>query len=346
MPLSPEWAAIAAKRALLREQTELLGQELDWLSDPGRIPLDALGPATKHGDVPSRCFSLATWFLIEIVRAAKGVCSRLRWEETLDQHRVPAQLWTRVSHAVMEPTSRYAPGIYAMAELVAVAPPVALRESIPLSDWGSIARRTEKFATKMSCDGTELQVIIRDYLRKRISATEAASQRVLDPALLRLDDTMSLTSVTPIEDLVAVANAAIRKYIRPTKGVCVAMLAHAPYGDQERAAPSTMYGAVWSAFAGAAERLVFPNIDLSTVDRSPPCGQDPDFATLIDALARQRALALKQGNSAKSWHTAKELAKEMLDGQVQQPQPSTTQLELLEKVEALFGTTSGRSNGL
>src|SRR5262245_42971877 len=78
----PENAETAAKRALLREQTQLLGEELSWLADPGRIPPEAAEPSSAADDLYERCFCLATWFLAQIVQAAGRVQHKLTWEET------------------------------------------------------------------------------------------------------------------------------------------------------------------------------------------------------------------------------------------------------------------------
>src|SRR5689334_10692561 len=121
----PDASELNAKRALLKQQTELLGAELPWLSDPSRIPAEALGPA-QSDDLAEQCFNLGTWVLVEVVGAANSVQQRLTWEETLDYYKVPVELQERILRAVLEPTSRHAPGILAMCEIVAATPVVAI----------------------------------------------------------------------------------------------------------------------------------------------------------------------------------------------------------------------------
>ena len=302
----PERPEVAAKRALLREQTRFLGEELPWLSDPNSIPAEAAQPSGAYDDLYERCFSLATWLLAQIVRAANRVQHKLSWEETFDYYNVPSEIQERVLRAVLEPTSRHAPGIFAMCEIVAAVPEVAIRESVPRSDWGTIARDTEKFGTKISYDGTDLQVLIRDYLRKSPETAKQRYQRVLEPALLRLDDETGLTSITPIDDLISSAKVAVAEHIRPPKGVCVALLAKAPVCEHDFTAPTTMYGAIWSAYAQAADRIIFSNVDLRRLDISPPAEPDVGFAAAFDALARRRAADWKDGYPGKIWRAAKD----------------------------------------
>jgi hypothetical protein len=326
----PEKAEVSAKRALLRQQTQLLGEQLTWLSDPSKIPAEALGSSAKYGDLPEQCFNLAIWLLAEIVRAANSVQHELSWEETFDQYEVPSELKPRVLRAVLEPASRHAPGIFAISEIVAAAPVMATRESIPLNGWGHIARSTEKFGAKISWDGSDLQVLIRNYLRKPPEATEYSYQRVLNPALLRLDGETGVTSVTPIDDLISAAKAAITEHIRPAKGVCVAMLAKAPVCDHA----ATMYGAIWSAYAAAANRLIFPNIDLRGADIPPQAGPDPNFATVLDALARQRAAEWARGYPAKIWQAARHDIETVLAAHGRQQQ-TTVKPEFVYDIKAL-----------
>jgi hypothetical protein len=308
----PERTELSAKRALLTQQTELLGGELPWLSDPSKIPAEALAYSAECDDLPEQCFNLATWVLAEVVRAANSVQQKLSWEETFDYYKVPFELKQRILRAVLEPTSRHAPGIFAMSEIVAATPVVATRESVPLSGWGSIAGRTEKFGAKISYDGTDLQVLVRNYLRKPPPTTKSPYLRVMDPTLLRLDDEMGLTSVTPIDDLVSAAKTSITEHIRPPKGVCVAIQANAPVCERASIAPVTMYGAIWSAFTAAANRLIFPNLDMSRVEIRPQAEPDPHFAVAIDALARHRAEEWRLRYPAKIWQAAKDDIKTVL----------------------------------
>lgn len=302
----PERAEVSARRALLRQQTELLGEELPWLSEPSKVPAEAVRSAVECDDLTEQCFNLATWVLAEVVRGANRTQQKLRWEETFDYYKVPLELKSRVMRSVLEPTSRHAPGIFAMCEIVAATPMVAIRESIPLSSWGAIARSTEKFGAKISCDGTDLQVLIRNYLRKPPQTTKYPYQRVLEPALLRLDDETGITSVTPIDALIAVAKTAVAEHIRPPKGVCVALLANAPACEHGSTAAVTMYGAIWSAYAAAAAHLIFPNVNISKAEIPAQAEPDPHFAVAIDALAKHRAEEWRLGYPAKIWQAAKE----------------------------------------
>jgi hypothetical protein len=333
-------AALGAKRALLRQQTELLGQDLPWLSVPNRIPDEAIGPAGESRDIPYQCFALATWMLVEVVRAAMGVQDRLSWAATLDRHKVPLVLQSRVRRAVLEPTSRHAPGLFAMSEIVAVVPAVAMRESVPPSGWGAIAQRAEKFAARISRDGSDLHVLIRNYLRRPPGSTDG--RRELDPTLLRVDAETGVTSVTPIHMLISTAKTAIAQRIGPASGVCAALLAKAPACPYAAAAPTTMYGALWSAYAAAADRLIFQRADLRRMEIPGQAEPDPHFAAALDALARCRASELRLGHPAQTWQAARDGGRRVLSAQARSPR-TAAQAELARQVAVLFGSSPAES---
>ena len=302
----------SAKRALLRQQTQLLGERLTWLSDPGIIPTHALGDSAKGKDLPYQCFNIAAWMLMEVVLAADSVQQQLSWQDIFDQYKVPPTLEPRILRTVLEPTSRYAPGIFAMCEIVAVAPAVAARASIPRGGWEAIAGKSEKFGAKISCDGSHLQVLIRNYLSNHEQTATRVKPRVLDPALLRLDDDLGITTVTPIDDLVMAAKAAITKNIEPARGVCVAMMAKAPSSERGAAEPTSMYEAIWSAYTSAVGRLVFSNAEIEMAEITAQCGPDPRMMEVMDLLARDRAAALRANFPSQIWAAAQNDIKTLL----------------------------------
>jgi hypothetical protein len=303
---------LSAKRTLLKQQTQLLGEKLPWLSDPRKIPDEALGDSGESGDLPYQCSKLAAWVLMEVVLAADSVQQQLSWEGTFEEYSVPSTLEPRILRAVLEPTSRYAPGIFAMSEIVAATPVVAARASVPRGGWGSIARKSENFGARISCDGSHLQVLIRNYLTKPAQTAVPVKQRVLDPSLLRLDEELGISTVTPVDDLVSAAKTAISEYIEPAKGVCVAILARAPACQHAPAGPANMYGAIWSAYTAAVDRLIFSTAEIDMAGIPAQCGPDPRFAEVIAALARQRAAALEDNYASKIWRDAQDEIKCLL----------------------------------
>jgi hypothetical protein len=286
-------SAIHAKRALLRQQTQLLGNELSWLREPDSIPREALGSSADSGALPAQCFHLAAWMVREIALAANRLCPKLDWESAFDTYGVTTEQKLRIKRAVLEPVTRYAPGMIALSEIVAVTPLVTTRASVRRAEWGRVARLAEGFGAKISCDGTNVQLVIRNYLRDTTDATVWRSTPVLDSALLKLDDETGVSSVTPIDDLISTARVAVIEHLGPATGMCVAMQARAPVCDHVHATPATMYGAIWTAYVAAVERLVFPNIDLSGVVIRPQAGPDPHVPAAMDRLARERAADLK-----------------------------------------------------
>ena len=284
-------AAIDARRALLRQQTQLVGEELPWLVDPDRVPADAIG---SSADLSEQYFQLAVWIVTEVVQAARRVEPKLGWEDVLSRHRVTDDLETRVVRAVLDPATQYAPGILAVAEIVAAVPDVASRDAVPRRNWARVAMDAEALGAKLSCDGTDVQVLVRDYLRKPPHATANPNLRVLDAALLCTDDSGQLTTVTPIDALVSAAKTAAAAHIRPPRGMCVAMQAKAPGALATAGASTTMYGAIWSSYAAAAARLIFPRVDTAHTPVAPRPDPDPHFALAFDELARRRGEMLRR----------------------------------------------------
>jgi hypothetical protein len=294
--------AVRSRRALLREQTQLIGEELEWLEKPAIISRDAVGLSDETDEAGNAYLRVAAWILLQIVRAAHNVQHKLHWEETFDRYHVTPKIQERIRAAVLEPTSRYGPGILAMAEIVAVAPLLAERERVPRVEWGTIARKAENFAVRISCDGSEVQVLLRQYLSRPSVIEKPAQRMVLDEALFQLDDTFGFSTVTPIDDLVMVAANVVTKYIRPAEGACVAMYAKSPPSLLTQAAPvSTMYGAIWSAFSALAERFIFPQIAIEAIKLRPKASPDVDYALRLEDLAQRRASELRTGNPKRSW---------------------------------------------
>jgi hypothetical protein len=179
---------------------------------------------------------------------------------------------------------------------------VAARDGVPRDDWDGAVGSAERFAAAISCDGTDVQALLRGYLRKPAAAPARAPE--LNPALLRFDAEGGLATVTPLEDLLSAARAAVAAHIGEPRGVCVALQAPARGRAPEARAETSMFSAIWWASPAAASRLILPRvkIDRAAVPaRSPP---DSRFRVAMEALARERAMALHQGLSAQAWRAA------------------------------------------
>lgn len=292
---SEEWDAIQARRALLREQTKLVGARLAWLADPALIPEHAVDSSVTPDDLQLAAFSLAGWMLIEIVQAADQVYQKLDWEGAIKGFRVAARLQESVSRAVLCPAARHAPGLFAMAEIIAVVPMVASRSGLARDRWREVANRSQDFGAMLAHDGTAVQILIRSYLS---SADTHAGGRVrsLNPALLQLDDKGGLTTVTPLAGLLSAARDAATRHNEWYHATCVAMQAPAPEAvDRTRAA--TMFGAIWSSFVAAADRFVFPRFDPSRDSVDAEAGPDPSYAQALDRLAAGRRETLAEAAS-------------------------------------------------
>lgn len=284
-----EWNAIQARRALLRQQTRLLGPRLAWLADPELIPEYAVDSSIAPDDVHLAAFSLAGWMLIEIVEAADQVHRALDWEQAFERFRVAPRLQESVSRAVLCPASRHAPGLFAVAEIISVIPMVAGRSGLARDRWRDIADRSQDFGAMLAHDGTAVQILVRNYL-SRPETPAGRSVRSLDPAGLRLDENGGLTTVTPLADLLSAARDAAARHNEAYHATCVALQASAPDGTRA----TSMFGAIWSSFAHAANRLVFPRVDLGHDSVPPEAGPDPGYAQALDRLAAQRGEVLAQ----------------------------------------------------
>lgn len=286
-----EWSAIQARRALLREQLELVAVQLPWLSDPSLIPDAAIVPLAGFGDVDLAAFSLAAWMLIEIVRVADGVNHELGWRQAFERHRVPPALQGSVARSVLLPAARHAPGLFAMAEIVSVVPKLAHRAGFPQDRWRGIVAGSELLARHFALGNTAIQVLLRCYLSRATPPEEERGVRSLDPAKLRLDENGGLTTVTPLETLSRAARRAAARggyrYVAP----CVAMSARiASTGAGE--AGDSVFGAIWATWVQAANRLLFSRFDPSRDAAWVQAEADPDCAGAFDAITAQRRATL------------------------------------------------------
>jgi hypothetical protein len=275
---------------------ELLGPRLSWLADPDLIPSHAVDAAVASNDFRHAAFSLAAWMLIELVEAADQLYQKLDWEQTITRFRVPPRLQASVLRAVLCPASRYAPGLFAIAEIISVIPVVASRSGLSRDCWHKIARRSEAFGAMLSRDGTVVQVLVRKYLSRSDSGADGRSVRFLNPALLRLDAGCGVTTVTPLGDLLTAAREAAARHKAWSRANCLALHVLAPQANDGRAA-STMFGAIWSSFADAANRLVFPRFDNCRELVPPETVPDLGFAETFKRLAAERGEELAQAAS-------------------------------------------------
>ena len=285
MPLE-EWHATLARRALLRQQTELIGPRLPWLADPARIPDDAIASSVAHDDIHLAAFSLAGWMLIEFVRAANHVHLALDWERAIEQFEVAPRLHESVARAVLAPASRHAPGLFAIAEIISVVPKVASRAGLRRDRWPEVAARAQAFGSALARDSTAVQVLIRSYLSRTESSDDHRGLRALNAAWLRLDDVTGLTTVTPVETVLAAAREAAARHGHSYHATCVALQARAP--EALAGTIGTMFGAIWSSFTHAADRLVFPRFNPDRDSVPPEAGPDAACAATLESLAAQR----------------------------------------------------------
>jgi hypothetical protein len=280
-----------AQRVLLRRQAELLVARLPWLRDPDRIPSHALGEGRDLQVYPSTgCYRLARWMVSDIVVAVHRARDELPWAETLMRHGVPAGAHPTVQRVVLEPVTRYGPGILALAEIVASVPVVAVRSGAARSDWPQIAARSRHLGLQLSRDSTDVQVIIRRYLRGPPEAVPSIA--MLDAALLRLDGSRGVTSVTPMDELILAAREAVRAHIGPHAGICLARLVRSG-GDDRGVSGETMFDAVWAAFVHAAARHLFPRIVAARLEIPDQPARDRGAKHALDRLAQARAAELR-----------------------------------------------------
>lgn len=294
-------AVAAARRVLLRQQAHLLIDALPWLSDPDCIPSTVLGEGARgHLEPSAGCFLLARWMVTEVVIAAHRVRHDLSWADVMERHSVPSELQASVRGSVLESVTRYGPGILALSEIVASTPVLAVRVGAARSDWPGIARRSQDLGERLSRNGTDLQVVIRRYLHRRmIDAAESAP--ALDPARLRLNEDRGVTSVTPIDELVLAAKESVRAHIGPPQGVCLALVVPGP-DDDRVAGYKTLFDAVWAAYVSAAARFIFPRVDPARLETPEQSGPDPGVRQAIDRITRERATELARRSPRAGHH--------------------------------------------
>ena len=109
---------------------------------------------------------MARWMVTEVVIAAHRLRHDLSWADAVERHHVPPELQAIVRGSVLESVTRYGPGIIALAEIVASTPALAVRDGAMRSDWPVIAHRSQDLGERLSCNGTDVQVIIRRYLHR------------------------------------------------------------------------------------------------------------------------------------------------------------------------------------
>jgi hypothetical protein len=286
-----EWNAVLARRALLRQQTEFIGPRLPWLADPSRIPDEAIASSIEPDDIHLAAFSLASWMLIEIVRVADQVQPALDWEGAVARYEVAPRLQESVARAVLSPASRYAPGLFAIAEIVSVVPAIASRAGVPRDLWLGIAQRCQAFGAQLARDNTAVQVLLRSYLGRADVGDDLHDVRVFDPARLRLDEATGMTTTTPLETLLEAARKAAAGEGHAYHAACVAMQAPSPVAPAGTEAPN-MFGAIWLSFAHAADRLVFPRFDPRRAAVPPEAAPDPACEITLGELAAQRGMVL------------------------------------------------------
>lgn len=292
MPRSIEEAADAASRALQREQMSEFGTQLEWLMDPGKIPEAAIQSreGMQANTLGEQCTLLAYWMAQDVAKWSQGNERNLSYADTFDNYGVPVHLRPYVRDRLRGGAMRaYAPGIVAMAEMVAVVPIIANREGVDDKNWSATALESRKFGRKISLDGTSTQFIVREYLRGSNEPGEDHYVRSLNPAKLKLDTETGITTVTPLEDIIKVTQEEFDRLGREifvnntSSGVCVALQAKAPRVTGQQGCPrkDTMFDAMWGAYVQAADRLIYPNFSASQ-DKLPSLTHSgPDLRRII-----------------------------------------------------------------
>lgn len=248
---------LRARHDLLREQMGEFGHELGWLTDPGLVPDNAT--ATKHELLDDPFASLGLWMINAFVRWSEKTRNKLGYGETFDKYGLTgAERCTVRSQISNNSALIYTPGIMAVAEVYQVVPAVATREGITDPDvWSHIGLAACNFGSALSRRGTNVQAITRNFLGIEYSQL---AFRPYDPAKFKLDSDTGVTSTVPVRELVDLAFEASKAAIGEddTKPVVCPAL----YSPVQGLDGISMYDAVWGAFGQAAEKLIFPTLDI------------------------------------------------------------------------------------
>ena len=124
---------------------------------------------------------------------------------------------------------------------------------------------------------------------------------MLDPARLRLNEDLGVTSVTPIGELVLASKESVRAHIGPPQGVCLALVVAGP-GDDRMASHETLFGAVWAVYVSAATRFIFPRVDPARLRIPDQRGPDLGVRQALDRIARERATELARRSPRAAHH--------------------------------------------
>lgn len=252
------------------------GDELAWITNPDSVGIEDLGDVTGT-TLPEQCFYLAEWMVNNIAQWTARTQSKINWAAIFGKYNPPIDYRVAIrDKARIKGANVYSPGILAMSEMVAVTPYIAARDGAPKAAWEEIAAESRKFGAAISRDGTDFQLLIRKYLHSDEKSERVPALEFLDPAKLKMDAETGLTTVTPLETMMAITRARFNKRRNPaddphSSGVCVALQAKAPTTCEHA---RTMFDATWLAYTSIAARLIFPNFEVDP--KTVPAQEEPD----------------------------------------------------------------------
>jgi hypothetical protein len=252
---------------------------LDWRSDPSLVP-DAAVHSTDILGLPRNPYqSLVEWTLSRFIDNTGDKTNELDYADIFTKYKLPnhERLATRQVLRQLADMA-YGPGIDFMAKVHEVVPPVALGAGVSdRGDWVRIAADARHFARHAALDGTIVQFLVRAYLGSD------ADYKSMDPTKFRTDEDTGITTVTPIESLVAAAKATDARFnlrYADHSGVCAAMQTRVAEMEEE----VSMYDAVWQAFSTVVGDKIYPFIE---VEPAVPNEPDPFYTIQMDVMGLQ-----------------------------------------------------------
>lgn len=289
-----------ARRDLRREEMERFAGDIAWLQDPTLIPETAVAIRDPSA---SPYLHLSDWMIRQLAGWSAEAHKKLSYGEVFDRYDLTGTERVRIREVIQKQAAfAFAPGLNAINEIHSVVPHVATREGVDRKDWGEIARRARLFGTILAKQPTHTQALARTYLK---DAFQSLNYNEINPRYFRLDDDTGITTVTPIDKLLATAQQANNAYFvaEDHAGICVALQVKSPALDNR-----TVFDAAWDAFSDATERLIYPGLPMAELDLSPPYASDEQPEVRMDQLAR---LSIQEMPRAEIFHLLIERARQL-----------------------------------
>gem|GEM_PF-4058613 len=278
--------AALTRRDLRRDEMAQFGGRIAWLQDPSLIT----EAATRYMDhLPvakgDPYFGLGMWMVGQFTDWSKEAHAGLDFGAAFEKHDLPNHERVAVRDTIREAAMpSYGTGIMTVSEIFGVVPAVASREGLTdPKDWTRIASQARYFGRALANDGSNALSFARAYLNPSDHVVARSGTPYINPALIRLDDELGITTVTDLSEFMAVAKEVSNEHMvnEGHPGTCVATQA-VPLGAEH----GTMYDMVWDAYGFGVDRYIYPYHQPLEVDMADPEEPDRHLRSSFELVAR------------------------------------------------------------